>query len=358
MESMDVDLFNNFYKGKKVLITGHTGFKGSWLSIWLTQLGANVYGYSLPAEPTNCNYNVTGLDSKLTSLYDDILDKKKLQDFFLFYKPDIAFHLAAQPLVLESFENPSDTFNVNVQGTVNFLEAVKNCESVSAAVVISSDKCYHNNEWVWGYRENDPMGGNDPYSASKGCAELVTQSYINSFFKSNESCVVASARAGNVIGGGDWSENRIVPDFYRAVLNNKKIELRNPESTRPWQFVLEPLFGYLRLAEKLNQDISKFGYGWNFGPSEKSYSVQKLIDELVKLGGFSQSIITFGKSENVPHESKSLRLDVSKASQYLNWRPVLNFSQCVQFTNESYLKYSFEDRVNQIRNFVQIEKKR
>jgi CDP-glucose 4,6-dehydratase len=266
--------------------------------------------------------------------------------------------MAAQPLVLESYKNPDYTFEVNVQGTVNFLEAVRKSKSVKAAVVISSDKCYQNNEWVWGYRENDSMGGDDPYSASKGCTELVTQSYIKSFFKKDSSCAVASARAGNVIGGGDWAENRIVPDFYRALLNKQKISVRNPLATRPWQFVLEPLFGYLKLTEKLYLEGFRYGSAWNFGPSEKSYSVEVLISELIKVAGLAESIFVHEKPENSPHEAHSLRLDISKASQYLGWKSVLDFERCVKFTHESYMNTGFSDRVNQIAAYVKIEKEK
>jgi len=243
--------FNNVYKNKKVLITGDTGFKGSWLTIWLKELGADVYGYALPPLRDEDNFVKCNLNEKIHHINGDIRDKEHLFKFFDEVKPDIAFHLAAQPLVLESYKNPHYTFETNLMGTVNFFEAVRGTQSVKVAVNITSDKCYQNNEWIWGYRENDAMGGKDPYSASKGASELITQSYLNSFFVKEGTANIASARAGNVIGGGDWADYRIVPDFFKAIEKNDVLKLRYPEATRPWQHVLEPLSGYLNLAMKL-----------------------------------------------------------------------------------------------------------
>ena len=273
------NLFKGIFNNKKVLITGDTGFKGSWLAIWLLELGADVYGYALSPKTNADNFVVTELDRKINHKTGDIRNKENLLKYFNEVKPDFAFHLAAQPLVLESYSNPHYTFETNLMGTVNFFEAVRNTDSVKAAINITSDKCYKNHDWVWGYRENDPMGGKDPYSSSKGCSELITDSYLNSFFI-NSKCNIASARAGNVIGAGDWAENRIVPDYFRALQRNKKLVVRNPKSTRPWQHVLEPLSGYLMLASRLYEN-KKFCGGWNFGPKdEMNYTVQELLNEI------------------------------------------------------------------------------
>lgn len=260
--------YQGIFNNKKVLITGDTGFKGSWLAIWLLELGADVYGYALPPKTRLDNFVVAGLDKKINHQTGDIRNKENLQKYFNEVKPDFAFHLAAQPLVLESYSNPHYTFDTNLMGTVNFFESVRNTDSVKAALNITSDKCYKNNNWVWGYRENDPMGGKDPYSASKGCSELITDSYLNSFFINSE-CNIASVRAGNVIGAGDWADYRIVPDYFRAMQSNKKLVVRNPNATRPWQHVLEPLTGYLLLASKLFTN-KKFCGGWNFGPKDEN----------------------------------------------------------------------------------------
>ena len=344
----------HFFKGKKVLITGDTGFKGSWLAIWLLELGAEVYGYALPPKSEQDNFVVTGLDKKIEHLDGDIRDVKSLKSYFKKVQPGIAFHLAAQPLVLESYQDPKYTFETNIMGTVNFFEAVRETVSIKGAINITTDKCYQNNEWVWGYRENDPMGGNDPYSASKGCSELVTNAYIQSFFKES-GCRIASARAGNVIGAGDWAENRIIPDIFRAHMNNEELVIRNPWATRPWQHVLEPLNGYLLLAQKLYEDCKYVG-GWNFGPRDEiNYSVKELFESI------NQSI----KSDNVQfenpkkqlHEANLLKLDISKAVAYLKWRPVLNFQDTIRYTVEGYLSDirkadAYINRVESINNYL------
>lgn len=349
--------FWNIYNGKKVLITGDTGFKGSWLAIWLSHLGADVYGYALPPVSVHDNFITTNLAKKIKHLDGDIRDLTKLTQYFNEVKPDIAFHLAAQPLVLLSYQDPVGTFDTNLMGVVNFFEAVRQTSSVKVALNVTSDKCYDNNEWVWGYRENDPMGGKDPYSASKGCAELITASYQHSFFNNENACIVASARAGNVIGGGDWAADRIVPDYFRAIKANQKLMVRNPFATRPWQHVLEPLSGYLNLAAKLFIQGSKFAGAWNFGPEDTAnYSVKQLIEKILEIepkGGY----IT---PDNLvkPHEATFLKLDISKAVNQLNWRPVLSFDETVAFTVSGYqadltLKTSvFENRVEQIDQYV------
>lgn len=326
--------FDKFYHGKKVLITGDTGFKGSWLAIWLLEMGAEVYGYALPPYSQQDNFVVTGLDKKIEHLDGDIRDENKLKDYFKKVEPDLAFHLAAQPLVLDSYQDPKYTFETNILGTANFFEAVRDTESIKAAINVTTDKCYQNNEWVWGYRENDPMGGNDPYSASKGCSELVTNAYIQSFFKESD-CNIASARAGNVIGAGDWAENRIIPDIFRAYMNNERLIIRNPFATRPWQHVMEPLSGYLLLAQKL-YDNSEFSGGWNFGPRDEiNYSVKDLFEQINKF--LKTDNVQFGNPGKQPYEAKLLKLDISKAVSYLKWRPVLNFRETINYTTQGYL---------------------
>lgn len=348
--------FKSIYNGKKVLITGHTGFKGSWLAIWLKQLGADVYGYALEPYSDMDNFVICGLGNEINHCIGDIRDKEKLSAYFTKVQPDIAFHLAAQPLVLLSYTDPVGTFETNLMGTVNFFDAVRKTASVKVAINVTSDKCYDNKEWIWGYRENDPMGGKDPYSASKGCSELITASYMNSFFQAENRCSIASARAGNVIGGGDWAENRIVPDYFRAVKENRKLIIRNPYATRPWQHVLEPLSGYLSLGANMYAEGNKFSGGWNFGPEDSAnYSVQELIEQILLIDNSGGYII---QDSNVkPHEANLLKLDVSKAVNTLKWRPVLNFIETISFTVSGYMddldgKYLFEKRNNQIKSYV------
>jgi len=348
-------LFNNIYQGKKVLLTGDTGFKGSWLALWLRELGAEVYGFSLPPKTSQDNYVITGLQNLIHHQDGDIRSFQELNAFFYKVQPDIAFHLAAQALVLDSYITPADTFLANVQGTVHFFEAVRNTPSVKAAVNITSDKCYQNNEQQRGYRENDPMGGKDPYSASKGCAELVTTSYLHSFFGKEEAASVASARAGNVIGGGDRAENRIIPDFFRAIEAGKPLTVRNPLSVRPWQHVLEPLSGYLLLGEMLLTEGTKFSGGWNFGPEEcNHHTVKELIEALIRFcpDGSYQST---GEKQAF-HEATLLKLDISKAALELGWKPVLNFEETVQLTATGYLAEKditnvYNQRLSQIKEY-------
>ena len=353
-------LFNNIYKNKKVLLTGDTGFKGSWLAIWLKELGADVFGYALPPQREEDNFVKCNLNKIVHHLDGDIRDLKKLSDYFNQVKPDIAFHLAAQPIVLESYKNPHYTFETNVMGAVNFFETVRNTSSVKAAVNITSDKCYQNNEWVWGYRENDPMGGKDPYSASKGCSELVTSAYLNSFFSNNAHCAIASARAGNVIGGGDWAEFRIVPDFFRAIKQENKLIIRNPNAIRPWQHVLEPLSGYLLLASQLYSGGNKYSGSWNFGPLDQSnHKVAELIKAVIKY--FGKGEVAFDDVSEKLHEANMLKLDISKAQWNLKWKPVLTFKDLVKFTVEGYAaEFSdnnvYEARKNQIANYINLAK--
>ncbi|MFC5285202.1 CDP-glucose 4,6-dehydratase [Pedobacter alpinus] len=348
--------FNNIYKGKKVLITGHTGFKGSWLAIWLKELGAEVFGYALEPYSEIDNFVTCNLENEINHTIGDVRDGLALKKYFQKVQPDFAFHLAAQPLVLLSYQDPVYTFETNLIGVVNFLEAVRSTPSIKAAINVTSDKCYDNKEWVWGYRENEPMGGKDPYSASKGCAELITHSYLESFFKAENTCNIASARAGNVIGGGDWAADRIIPDYFRAYQKNEKLLLRNPYATRPWQHVLEPLSGYLTLGAALYQQGKKFSGGWNFGPEDfVNYSVKELIDETLKFdsrGGYLIPELT-----EKPHEANLLKLDISKAISQLKWKPVLSFKETVDFTFKGYKddlespSANYENRITQIKEY-------
>lgn len=349
--------FSNCYKGKKVIITGHTGFKGSWLAIWLQQLGADVYGYALPPSSDMDNFVTCKLENKIHHQVGDVRDLEKLKTFFQTVQPDFAFHLAAQPLVLLSYRDPADTFSTNLMGVVNFFEAVRATPSIIAAINVTTDKCYDNKEWVWGYRENDPMGGKDPYSASKGCSELITNSYLESFFRADGTCNIASGRAGNVIGGGDWALDRIIPDYFRALQKGVKLEIRNPHATRPWQHVLEPLSGYLNLASELSLRGKSFSGGWNFGPEDMSnYSVKNLIDKMLLLDSRGGYIIP--KEAEKLHEAVLLKLDISKAVNFLKWRPILNFDETVAFTLKGYLddleahKDKLDSRLMQIADYT------
>ncbi len=350
-------MFTSFYKGKKVLITGDTGFKGSWLALWLLQLGADIYGYALPPERQEDNFVVCGLDKLIQHTDGDIRNLKSLLQLFIQIQPDIVFHMAAQPLVLESYKNPQETFSTNIIGTVNLFEAIRLTPSVKVAINITSDKCYQNNEWVWGYRENDPMGGKDPYSASKSASEIVTSSYISTFFSDNNTANVASVRAGNVIGTGDWAINRIVPDYFRAKKTKTQLIIRNPNSTRPWQHVLEPLSGYMHLASMLYNEGKRFQGGWNFGPMDTvNRRVTELIGEIEKYNTITDVILV--NSEN-NLEANLLKLDISKAVSQLKWMPTLNFEDTVKFTVEGYLSdlagnSSIDNRLKTIKSYTEI----
>ncbi|MES2513858.1 MAG: CDP-glucose 4,6-dehydratase [Bacteroidota bacterium] len=353
---IQLDLFSNIYKGKKVLVTGDTGFKGSWMCIWLKELGADVYGYALPTLTNKDNFVTTKLSEKIKHVDGDVRNLEQLQNYFNEVKPDMAFHLAAQPLVIESYNNPHYNFETNLMGTVNFFEAVRNCPSVKVAINVTTDKCYQNNEWLWGYRENDAMGGDDPYSASKGCSELITNSYIKSFFSKDNTTHVASGRAGNVIGGGDWADNRIIPDMVRAYESKQTSVIRNPNSVRPWQFVLEPVFGYMKLAEKLWNNGKSFSGGWNFGPSAfENYNVGDVVSE-VKILIPSIQIETTKSTEKL-HEAGLLKLDITKAVNLLDWKPRLDFEETIQFTIAGYLQELdpknniYDCRVKQIESY-------
>ena len=328
------------FRDKTVLITGHTGFKGAWLNAWLKQLGAKVVGIALdpPSEPSH--FASAQLASDMIDLRIDICDRAALEDAIVVAQPDFVFHLAAQALVRRSYDDPIETWQTNVLGTLNVLEALRKLNKPCAAVIITSDKCYDNVEWVWGYRETDAMGGPDPYSASKGAAELVIRSHIKSFFpKATSQVRIASARAGNVIGGGDWAEDRIIPDCVKAWSVNKVVELRNPHSTRPWQHVLEPLSGYLNLAIALSQRPELHGESFNFGPpAQQDHSVLDLVQQMalhwdqVRWQDVSQSVAG-------PYESGLLKLNCDKALHYLRWRAVMGFEDTVHMTAEWYRAY-------------------
>lgn len=324
----------SFWNGKRVFLTGHTGFKGGWLSLWLASMGAKVTGYSLNPNTSPNFFDIAQVQGGLeNSQIADIRDLEKLQKVMLSARPEIVIHMAAQPLVRYSYANPVETYATNVMGTVNLLESIRVMDCVRAVVVVTTDKCYENNEWVWGYRENEPMGGHDPYSNSKGCAELVASCYRQSFFSAEKYSIhkvaIASARAGNVIGGGDWSEDRLIPDAIKAFEAKKALMIRNPLATRPWQHVLEPLSGYLILAQALYEKGANFNGGWNFGPrDDDARSVQEVINLLIK-GWGSAATWTQDQSEQ-PHEAHSLKLDCSKARQYLNWVPRWSLEQAIE----------------------------
>jgi CDP-glucose 4,6-dehydratase len=320
MQSAVIDPF--FWHGKKVFLTGHTGFKGGWLSLWLSSMGAKVTGYALAPNTESNLFTVLGINSLIhKSHIFNICDLTTLKKLMIHAEPDILIHMAAQPLVRYSYANPVETYTTNVMGTVNVLEAARAIDSIRATVIVTTDKCYENKEWAWGYRENEAMGGYDPYSNSKGCAELVTSAYRQSFFVSGSSCNgIASVRAGNVIGGGDWSVDRLIPDAIRAFELNYPLMIRNPLATRPWQHVLEPLSGYLILAQALYGDGNKFGSGWNFGPrDEDNRSVQEVVELMISHWGKSARWEKEGSEQ--PHEANLLKLDCSKARQQLGWSP-------------------------------------
>lgn len=333
LEGMGVN--PSFWRGKRVFLTGHTGFKGGWLGLWLQQLGAELTGYGLQP-PTQPNlFTIARVGVGMTSIIGDIRDGAKLMAAMRDAAPDVVIHMAAQPLVRRSYVDPVETYSTNVMGTVRLLEAVRQCASVRAVVIVTTDKCYENREWLWPYRENEAMGGYDPYSSSKGCAELVTAAYRNSYFNTKSYAqhrmALASARAGNVIGGGDWAEDRLVPDILVAFERGEPVKIRNPHAVRPWQHVLEPLRGYLTLAERMYVDGSSYAEPFNFGPIEDdSQPVEWIVRQLADKWGGSAKWRMDGAHH--PHEASILRLDVSKAAHRLAWRPVLDLDVGLQLT--------------------------
>ena len=328
MEMTDV-----WWKGKSVFVTGHTGFKGGWLSLMLARMGARVTGYALAPETQPNLYTLARIGEDIRSIEGDVRDAQALTAAMKDANPDVVLHLAAQSLVRRSYRDPVETYATNVMGTVHLLDAVRQTPGVRACVIITSDKCYENREWVWGYRENEAMGGHDPYSNSKGCAELVTSAYRRSFFGATGATSIASARAGNVIGGGDWAEDRLIPDLIRAFSAGKPAEIRYPEAIRPWQHVLEPLSGYLLLAQKLCEPANACAEGWNFGPSdEDSRPVSWIADRLAEKWNSGAAWTTPGRPE--PHEARHLRLDCSKARAILGWKPRLALSEALSWIVE------------------------
>ena len=319
----------DFWINKRVYLTGHTGFKGGWTVAWLKKMGANVKGYALEPDLIPSFVDVTDIKKDIESEFGDIRNLDLLKKSMLDFAPEIVIHMAAQPLVRRSYQEPILTYQTNVMGTVNLLEAVRSCSSVKAVVNVTSDKCYENKEWLWAYRENESMGGYDPYSSSKGCSELITSSYRRSFFNSSSSVALASARAGNVIGGGDWSADRLIPDSLNAFEKKIPAVIRNPMAIRPWQHVLEPICGYLMLAEKLYEFGNDFAESWNFGPSDTdARPVSEVMDYLVKEwpGGASWVLDDLEQ----PHEAQILKLDISKAKARLKWEPSWNLERAIQ----------------------------
>lgn len=346
MSDNQVFIDQGFWFGRRVFITGHTGFKGSWLCLWLHRMGAQVFGYSLapPTEPSL--FDLARVGVLVNSTIADVRDGERLQKAMHSARPEIVFHMAAQPLVRDSYKNPVETYAVNVMGTVNLLEAVRACNSIRAVVNVTTDKCYENREWPWGYRENEPMGGYDPYSSSKGCAELVTAAYRRSFFNSHQSngssvqhgAAIATARAGNVIGGGDWATDRLICDCVRSLLAGGKILIRNPLAIRPWQHVLDPLSGYLLLAQKLYQEGPDYGDGWNFGPNDdEARTVEWIVQRLCDKWGEDAS---YENDETAhPHEAHCLKLDCSKAKAMLGWHPRWDLEKALDSIVEWVLAY-------------------
>lgn len=335
---------SDFWRGKRVFVTGHTGFKGAWLCTWLEHMGAQVTGFALDPPTTPNLFTLVSLSGRMKSVLGDVRNLPDLKSAMLQAAPEIVFHMAAQPLVRDSYKIPVETYSTNVMGTVHLLESVRHCDSVRAVVNVTTDKCYENREWHWGYRENEPMGGYDPYSSSKGCSELVTSAYRSSFFPteaySEHNVAIASARAGNVVGGGDWAVDRLVPDILRALMNGEPVRIRNPHAIRPWQHVLEPLSGYLLLAERLYAEGPRFAEGWNFGPGEEdARPVEWIVQRFCEAWGEGA---TYSVDDgNHPHEARYLKLDCSKAKNLLGWVPRWDLEQAVRsivLWNKEYLR--------------------
>lgn len=343
-----IDIYNDFYKGKRVLVTGHTGFKGSWLSIWLNELGADVVGVALDPFSERDNFVLSGIGNKIKAdIRADIRDGQKMKEIFAEYQPEIVFHLAAQPLVRLSYEIPVETYETNVMGTINIMEAIRATQSVKVGVMITTDKCYDNNEQIEGYVETDPFGGYDPYSSSKGACEVAIQSWRYSFFNTADygkkhTVSLASVRAGNVIGGGDWAKDRIIPDCIRALETAKVIDIRSPKAVRPWEHVLEPLSGYMLLAQKMWDDPTGYCEGWNFGPESDSVcTVWEVAAEVIKNYGSGE--LRDLSDPNALHEANLLMLNINKVKSRLGWKPKLNMQQCMALVVDWYKRYKNEN---------------
>lgn len=359
MESM-VDLFDNFFAGKRVIITGHTGFKGSWLALWLHELGAKVIGISKNPYTSKDNFVLTGIGEKISAdERADIRNGKEMTALFQKHNPEIVFHLAAQPIVRTSYEQPVETYETNVMGTINCMEAIRATESVKVGVMITTDKCYENKEQSTGYKETDPMGGYDPYSSSKGAAEIAISSWRRSFMNPNDyqnhGKSIASARAGNVIGGGDWAKDRIMPDCIRALENGEAIRIRSPKAIRPWQHVLESLSGYMLLAKRMWENPTKYCEGWNFGPETDSVAtVWDVAKEIIN--DYGKGELIDASNPEAPHEANMLMLDITKAKQRLGWKPKMNLRQSVGLAVDWYKRYSETDvyklSVEQIEQYI------
>ena len=345
------NLFKGIFKNKKVFVTGHTGFQGSWLSLWLKLLGSNVIGYALEPPTQPSLFETLSLEHETKHIIGDLRDKEKLSSIISQNQPEIIFHLGAQALVRKSYVEPLETLETNIIGTANLLEEIRNCPSVKVVVIMTSDKCYANIYSERLHTENDPMGGFDPYSASKGAAELVTSSYRNSFFNSKNVTRIATVRAGNVIGGGDWAEDRLIPDSITALMKNQSVEIRSPNAKRPWQYVLESISGMLWLATKMLEEPKKNSSAWNFGPSlsEKSFTVKELVNSILEKWGSDLSFETEKNSNNM-HESESLIIDSSKSKKELGWKTCLSFDETVSETVSWHKKY--ENDKNDIKNFT------
>ncbi len=346
-KSMGIDIFDNFYRGKRVLVTGHTGFKGSWLSIWLNELGAEVAGVGLDPSTDRDNFVLGRVGERIKEdIRADIRDGEKMKEIFAEYRPEIVFHLAAQPLVRLSYECPAETYRTNVMGTVNIMEAVRATADVKVGVMITTDKCYENKEQIWGYREDEPMGGYDPYSSSKGAAEIAISSWRRSFFNPEKYAehgkAIASVRAGNVIGGGDWSLDRIIPDCIRALEAGKPVDIRSPKAIRPWQHVLEPLGGYMLLAAKMWNSPTEYCEGWNFGPRSESISTVWDVASRV-IADYGSGSLRDLSDPDALHEAKLLMLDISKAKFRLGWEPRMNIDRTVAMTVDWYKNYRIEE---------------
>ncbi len=341
-------IFNEFYKNKKILVTGHTGFKGSWLTLFLKQIGAHIRGISLEPKTSKDFFVVNKLDQFCDSSIFDISNYQLLQKTITEFQPDLIFHLAAQPLVRYSYSNPLETYHTNVMGTANLLESIKNLKKKCAVVIITTDKVYENKEWHHPYRESDRLGGNDPYSSSKACSEIVASSFRNSFFHPDQYTrhqkSIATARAGNVIGGGDWSDDRLVPDIVKAIQKGTEIVIRNPEAVRPWQHVLDPLYGYLLLGAQLYESPNKYSGAWNFGPyPEEVLKVEEVVKAAIRILGEGNYRVE--KEENAPHEATLLKLDISKALNILQWKPLLKTEEAIVLTLDWYKELA-RDRNN------------
>lgn len=356
------DLFASQYNGKKVIVTGNSGFKGSWLCAWLQLMGAEVLGYSIDRPSEICHFDLIASDYE--TVWGDIRDQKSLEETFQRFQPEIVFHMAAQALVRDSYVDPVLTYDTNVMGSLKVFEACRKTVSVKAIINVTSDKCYENREWAWGYRENEPMGGYDPYSSSKGCAELLCNSYRNSFFNLNDygikhNCLMASCRAGNVIGGGDWAKDRLIPDAVKAAAKGEIVEIRSPNATRPWQHVLEPLSGYLQVGQKLLEGNVDCAQGWNFGPVDDGVCT---VENVLKLSKEHWSKINYKINANADlHEAHLLKLDCSKAAAKLHWHGTWDNQMTFKSTVDWYKSY-YEDKIintiEDIQNYVSSAKKK